>query len=545
MQRIAPALLLVLVITSVTVSQELSTEVYPSEDELFLALAAGEMDYYQFLVLREATRTGIDATNRHLLDEVPNLSYFHDDSTSLSTSLQNEQQSGFDPRVRLDADTHGEFRYRYYQHLKEASESQYRAGIRWTFANWSTSMRIERDHAGVERIADRYVTFRSREGRLRELRLGNYSRRLGLGTAFGYRGKLLDFSKRLEGESFLFPDYGGYNGVYVKMQVRAAQLHLLSSFNRDADHSLATVAGMAAWRMGSFSPGVIVGVNRLRNRHSDKSLYDAKIAPSTRYRYHGGYTAIEICAQAGKRAGWGSMLIEGRHRFNTAQIKYAAWSYGESYLDLSGGSKSGRSRRTTYLEDVDFELSEKRSGHQGGMIKTIVLVSDRIQLVNSLLYSGQHRDSSDLQLLSGLLRQFRPRVSLRLDHLVKSRRRLVAGDAISTTSHRTRLEVRFTTGQAAVRGYIAYNTKSGRSDYISAFIHLDYPTARAGRLQLWSNLARLDGRNGTVDYWYLFLRNEQTLWDGMTMAVKMSRTYDRDSGERHRTTLSLEVRALW
>ncbi len=545
MQRVAPVLLLVLVITSAAVSQELSTEVYPSEDELYLALAAGDIDYHQFLILREAIRTGIDATNRHLLDEVPNLSYFHGDTTSLSTSLQKEQQSGFDPRSRSDADTHGELRYRYYQYLEEASESQYRGSIRWSLAHWSTSLRIQRDHTGVERIAGRYVAFRRSEGRLRELRLGNYSRRPGLGTAFGYRGKLLDFSERLEGESFLFPDYGAYNGVYVKMQVRAAQLQLLSSFNRDADHSLATVAGLAVWRMGSFSPGVIVGVNRLRNRHADKSLYDVKIAPSTRYRYRGGYTAMEICAQAGKRAGWGGMLIEGRHRFSTAQIKYAAWSYGDKYLDLSGGSKSGRSRRSIYLEDVDFELSDKRSGHQGGMIRTIVLMSDRIQFVNSLLYSGQHRDSSDLQLLSGLLRQFRPKVSLRFDHLVKSRRRLDAGDAISTTSRRTRLEVRFTTGQAAVRGYIAYNTKSGRSDYISAFIHLDYRTARAGRLQLWSNLARLDGRNGTVDYWYLFLRNEQTLWDGTTMAVKMSRTYDRDAGERHRTTLSLEVRALW
>ena len=545
MQRVAQALLLVLVIASATVSQELSTEVYPSEDELYRALAAGDIDYHQFLILREVIRTGIDATNRHLLDEVPNLSYFHGDSTSLSTSLQREQQSGFDPRVRSDADTHGEIRYRYFQYLEETSESQYRAGIRWSLADWSTSLRIQRDNTGVERIADRYVAFRRNEGRLRELRLGNYTRRLGLGTAFGYRGKLLDFSKRLEGESFLFPDYGAYNGVYVKMQVRAVQLQLLSSFNRDADHSLSTVAGMAAWKIGSFSPGVIVGVNRLRHRHSDKSLYDVKIAPSTRYRYRGGYTALEICAQAGRQSGWGGMLIEGRHRFSTAQIKYAAWSYGDSYLDLSGGSKSGHSRRTIYLEDIDFELSDKRSGHQGGMIRTIVLVSDRIQLVNSLLYSGQHRDSSDLQLLSGLLRQFHPRLSLRLDHLVKSRRRLVAGDAIGATSRRTRLEVRFTTGQAAVRSYIAYNTKSGRSDYISAFIHLDYRTARAGRLQLWSNLARLDGRNGTVDYWYLFLRNEQTVWDGMTMAVKMSRTYDRDAGERHRTTLSLEVRALW
>jgi hypothetical protein len=119
------------VITSAAVSQELSTEVYPSEDELYLALAAGEIDYHQFLILREVIRTGIDATNRHLLDEVPNLSYFHGDTISLSTNLQREQADGFDPRVRADVGTHGECRYRYYRYLEEASESQYRGSIRF------------------------------------------------------------------------------------------------------------------------------------------------------------------------------------------------------------------------------------------------------------------------------------------------------------------------------------------------------------------------------------------------------------------------------
>ena len=79
MQRLAPALLLVLVITSAAVSQELSTEVYPSEDELYLALAAGDIDYHQFLILREAIRTGIDATLGAFKDDQHDHRKYHTD----------------------------------------------------------------------------------------------------------------------------------------------------------------------------------------------------------------------------------------------------------------------------------------------------------------------------------------------------------------------------------------------------------------------------------------------------------------------------------
>jgi hypothetical protein len=62
---------------------------------------------------------------------------------------------------------------------------------------------------------------------------------------------------------------------------------------------------------------------------------------------------------------------------------------------------------------------------------------------------------------------------------------------------------------------------------------------------LWSNLARLNGRSGTVEYWYMFLVNEQPLWDNLVLSLKMSRTYDRSAGKHHRTALSLEVRMTW
>ena len=526
-------------------AQDLSTEVYASEDELYEALLNSEISSYQYQVIRDAIFEGIDLAQSHLLDEIPNLSYFQESKEPLSTSLQTEQLEPFELKTEVGLRTFGELRYRYRYDLDQDKPSQYFGSVRINRDKLSAYGTLHREQSGDERLINRYLLYKEPSGTIREVRVGNFTRRLGMGTAFGHRGKLLNFTGRIDDESLLFPDFGGYNGAYAEIRSGNAKVQLLSSYNRDSEHSLSTTAGMLTHSIGSLNSGLIIGVNRLRNRHTDVSLNDVKIALPVRYRYKGGYTVMETCAQLGYDKGWSSVQIEGRHRFRTAEIKYAGWNYADRYLDLSGGSKTGRSIRHRYLEDVDFELSDKRSGHNGGMIRTIVLMTEQIRLVNSMLYSAQHRDSSDFQLMSGLLNQFESGLSLRLDHLVKSRRRTVGTAASSITSHRTRIEMRFTTGQTDIRSYIAYNTASDQPDYMSLFVRLDYHSQALGRLQVWSNLARFDARNGIVDYWYLFVRNEQPLVEGILAAVKISRSYNRDDGTRHRTQMSLEVKAIW
>lgn len=526
-------------------AQDLSTEVYTSEDELYEALLNSELSLQQYQVLRDAILEGVGLFKYHLLDEIPNLSHFLEVGSPLSTALQAEQLAPFKPMVEIGRRSFGEFTYRYRYDLDQEKPSQYFGSMRVSRGRIAAYGALHREQGGDERVINRYMEYRNPSGVVREIRVGSFTRRLGMGTAFGHRGKLLNFAGRIDDESFLFPDFGGYNGVYSEIHSGRAKVQLLSSFSRDTDHSLSTAAGMLTYRFRSWRSGLIVGVNHLRNRHTDASLHDVKIALPMRYRYKGGYVSLETCAQAGHDRGWSGVQVEGRHRFRTAEIKYAGWSYADRYLDLSGGSKTGRSLRKRYLEDVDFELNDKRSGHAGGMFKTIVLMTEQMQLVNAMLYSAQHRDSADFQLLSGLLRENEKGASWRLDHLVKSRRRTVGAAITSITSHSTRLEIRFTAGQTALRSYIAYNTSSDRSDYVSLFVRLDYHSQALGRLQVWSNLARFDARNRMVDYWYLFVRNEQPLAEGVLVAVKMSRSYNRDAGAKHRTQLSLEVKAIW
>jgi len=97
---------------------------------------------------------------------------------------------------------------------------------------------------------------------------------------------------------------------------------------------------------------------------------------------------------------------------------------------------------------------------------------------------------------------------------------------------RTRLEGTFTSGNWRLRSYIAHNTRDDRSDYLSLFVNVRVEMTTLGKLEIWSNLGRLD--EDGVEYWYVFIRNELQLLDNMEMAAKIGNAYNRDSGNKYR-----------
>jgi hypothetical protein len=199
-------------------AQGLSTVVIPSEDELYEALILGEIDYEQYVLLKEILLIGIDSSNIHLLDEIPNLSWFGPGPPGRVDSLSTEQETPFCTKGSFGKGFRVQVDNRYYREL-EAS-GRYRNNLAVLLSPNShlrASCKLQRDLGGQERIVSRQVRFHSEDGLVRELTLGSDARRLGLGTVFGYRGKLFEFSHELDEESFLFPDYGGSNGLYTRL----------------------------------------------------------------------------------------------------------------------------------------------------------------------------------------------------------------------------------------------------------------------------------------------------------------------------------------
>jgi hypothetical protein len=243
-----------------------------------------------------------------------------------------------------------------------------------------------------------------------------------------------------------------------------------------------------------------------------------------------------LCGQAKEQASWGGFVTEGRHRFRGAEVRYAGWVYADAYIDLSGGSKTGNLYHVATLDAVDFSYSEKRSGQEGGMLKSIVLLARDFEMINSILYAGRNRDTANVQFLSGLVRRFSRGCEIRLDYLNKMKKR-----EHNEVDQRMRLETRIRTGNLSARSYIAYNTKSSRGDYVSLFVNLKYRSPKVGLIEVWSNLARFNLKEAAIDYWYAYIKSERQLFMDVTAAMKLSHSYHRP--EKHRTVILLELRA--
>jgi hypothetical protein len=522
-------------------AQELTTTVFPSEDELQEALRLGEITDEQFLILQEIIIHGLDSTNEHLLDEIPNLSYFLRDLKSLTTPLNEEQRASFsapaEPSRRW-----GRFKYRYYEELEQAGRSQYRASFRSQVAGRiEAAFKVHREYAGRERVVSRRITYRDRRAAVREVTVGNFTQQFGLGTVFGYRGKLLDYSHELGDESFLVPDYGGFNGVYARAAAGMWESRLLGSAVRDKDHGLVSAGVMVGLTKSAFRPSATIGVSRLKNRRTGVGLDDIKYALSALYRYQRSYASLEHCGQAGERPSWGALVLEGRHHFGGAEVKYAGWVYADDYIDLTGGSKAGNLRHSETLEAVGFEYSARRPGQEGGLVKSLAVLYDGVQIVSSLLYAGRNADTADVQFLTGLVKRLSADWEMRCDYTNKAKKRVYVGRDY-TVDQRSRVELRFRTGDLSGRSYIAYNTRTGGGDFAAVFINLRYHSESLGVLEIWSNLGHLNLHGGTLDYWYGFVRSEQRLFKDVAIGMKLSHSFRREGGG-HRTVVLLELGA--
>jgi len=82
-------------LTSISSSQELSTSVFPSEDELLEALNLGEIDIALFVTLQEIYLHGVDSSRLHELDGIPNLVYIAGTGVDRYSRLELEQFAPF------------------------------------------------------------------------------------------------------------------------------------------------------------------------------------------------------------------------------------------------------------------------------------------------------------------------------------------------------------------------------------------------------------------------------------------------------------------
>lgn len=531
-------LAIVLLAGALVSGQDLSTDVYPSEDELLEALRRGEIDQERYLILLEILREGIDSSTVHLFDEVPSLAGRQTAQSRLASEQAEAFRGSGAPGRRF-----GQVDYRYTREAGDAGRGSYRTRIRlFPIEHIKLSLALDRSVSGRERWVGRSLRYAGKNGLVREVALGTFSRRLGLGTVVGYRGRMFDCANRYTAESALFPDYGGQNGGYIRLEQGKWRTEGLGSIQRDSAFGLVAAAGMVERKLGRVRVAGIMGVNRLNNRSTGKSLTDVKLGGTTGITYGAGEASMEVTGQVGARAGIGAVVLEGEHRVEGSHVKFAAWWYGEDYLDLSGGSKAGALSAMDSVEVVGYRLRTRRSGSRGGMLRTAVPIGAGMQLETVGIFSAFGRDTARGDMLAAVTREFGRHGQIRGDLLARITRRADGSPEDEDVTRRARLEGRWDERRLATRAYIGHAMTSDGDDYWMIFARVRYGSARLGNVELWMNLGRIAMNRGQVDYGYGYVRCSQSLRSGVEGALKIAHRYSRSSGERYDTTVALEVR---
>jgi hypothetical protein len=255
--------------------------------------------------------------------------------------------------------------------------------------------------------------------------------------------------------------------------------------------------------------------------------------------YSSGDFAAEVGGQWGERSAVG-LTIEGRHRSESAQVRYAAWSYGDEFVDLTSGGKSGALYLTDTLEAVAFNLRSRRTGQSGAVLRTALPLTARTTWSNSLLHAINFRHDNRQQLSSEISYAIEAHTSIRLSYLGDWRHE-AASDPAERSSQQMRIEGRYDGDRTRMKCYIGYRADGRSEDRLALFVSGRFVLPDESVYEIWSNFSRI-GPDG-LEHWYLFGRGSWRLAESLTFGAKVVHSYSRGSDNRHTTQLSLEMTA--
>ena len=516
-------------------AQSVSTEVLPSEDELLDALVNGEIDYDLYQTLSELLVNGVDSSQRYLLEFIPGI--WSSRRRASRTTLESEQERGFVVGESQSDRSHGQVTYRYGQELEESGRSRYRVASRYALSRQVVAnISLAGEYSGRERVLSRALVYRAESTQVvRRVTVGSFRERFGLGTVIGYRGKLLQYSDLLDGESWAFPDWGGFNGVEIEAVRGRVSTTVLGSFTRDTLHTLTTVGARAKVDIGSYAPTFIAAVNTLGNRTTGRRVSVFQGAINLTEEKRDRRMALELFGQAGERKAAGA-VVECERDFRSAGILVSGWMYGRGFMDLSSGSRAASLSVTQEIDAVDFTFSEKRAGQRGMLVKSDLAVATGTTVIGEFLWAARGADTMTAQGLIGVGRKLRHDQAIRIDYQYKTTERLGAAD---NTRRRGRVEWNWQTKRLRVRSSVSFTNETTYGEYWSWLVNVTKYVGRDERWQVWSNWRRL--AHARIDYWYGFVSIRQPIFDRVSAGVKLADTYDRTTTPTHSPSFTLEL----
>ncbi|SYZ74288.1 exported hypothetical protein [Candidatus Zixiibacteriota bacterium] len=523
--------------------QSLSLDVYPSDEELFDAYMQGEFDYTTYLNLQEIFETGIDSSDLYLLDEIPNLSYFSDSRLRGYRGLEREQEEPF-----LTSDTSkgaaisGNLKIKRYQDLDEEAlgRNHYLINGRIT-PRFLFDARVNEDNQRNREWKQRSLTYKSWEGLIRRMALGNFNARCGLGLAIGYRGRVLNKNFPTFDKSFFFPDYGSFNGAYLESRRKNDAVKLLLHYDRDDTTRVRTAAASMMRQYRKFRLEGIVLQTNVDNIHTHEKFNFHQFDFYGQFRSEIVTSAVEVALQQKTRRLIGAIVAETEYRSQSTTLQGSFWKYDDDYINLTGGGRSGRYYRTVSIDTLDFDFRDRRSDQEGALLRGLTSIAENMKYHFSFSAFGPNRFQRFLAFQNGFDFALSDRSTARLEYRYREQNEFDG----TISDHQFRAELKRTIGEISLRSYLGYLFDQNRNKYLACFLRIRTAAVGPGKLDLWLNFSKINMRTGRLDYFYGYLQEIITAIKNLEVTAKYLYRYGRAYSESGKSGFYLEGRLIW
>nr|MBN2278356.1 hypothetical protein [candidate division Zixibacteria bacterium] len=522
--------------------ENVSLAVYPSDEELYEAYLRGDIDYQTYLNLVDIFEGGIDSTDLYLLEEIPNISYFLQSLTGDFSGLEQEQQEAYIESAPEEKKKTGYFRSRAYQKLEEDGENKGYLNFKSRLnSEWSVEAGFTDNYDGDKQWSRRSAIYQARRGPVRKMIFGNYTARFGLGLAVGFRGRLLDKDEVTGLKSLAFPDYGGFNGVYIEGGRSKDAVRVMLHYDENDEFSFRCGGLDFSRQLGDFRVEGMVIASALKNRETGIKFTQYRFGSFVQYTLDNFNAAIEAAFPGESGSAIPAAVFETRLKGEDYLINFSAWNYTDDYINFTGGGRSGGLYQTVTVDTAEFDFRDRRYDQRGILLKSRVSFDGDIVYDFHFSIYGKSRFENYEQLIAAVEIPLGGVSRIRIDFRNNREKDITA----STEETEIRTEYRYRPGIFDLRAYISYNQDKQDEQFMSYFSRIKYRRNGLGLLELWLNLDKVSQSRGQIDYFYGYVKETLALTASMEMAAKYSYRYNRAYSEREQSIFQLEATYRW
>ncbi len=500
----------------------------PDPEEISEAFENGFIDYEDYRALLEISSEGCPSREDSLF-----LLQFPDLLTGFTVNPQlgiDGGASGSSPpgKPALSVSRAQGFLIRHDQKLTEQTQFRRLGRLHATAGDCRLYGEWEHGYDGVVHVGRRYIQYGITHASDTAVRLtvGNFNDRFGLGLIYGYHGQLFSKADVDEGmERFLFPRYGGSNGLRVMIGSGKKAAKVVYDIDRNDTFAKHFVGGSVPIGIDAHTVMIAGGYGILRSRENHMVTEAGYFSVSGAEETKPVTVKYELAAAGHHGAALSALAAEGRIRRAQGSLTLAGWRYDRDFPAWFSGGPSSRRSRTFSVDEIGLSWRDRYGGETGGTIRATQDIADRASFHTAIGYAWRSEDDNRAEGLVGFTYEVNDVYRAKLDCFWRR------DSLYSEGQGQRRIQTELIRQQGAMRTRIVIghriDRKNNRNDFL---LYAEQRiTGRHGVLTITGKLDRFRLQDFKTEALYMTIGHQAGLSARVASVVKYSYRYRRGS----------------